>query len=70
MSVCMTKSNKFEHLEITEIFLSFDKIGKFGTLKGKFVANKFKLMSSEGQTSYFPKLSPQFTKEAMACTYF
>ena len=33
MSVCMTKSNKFEHLEITEIFLSFDKIGKFGTLK-------------------------------------
>ena len=33
MSVCSTKSNKFEHLEITEIFLSFDKIGKFGTLK-------------------------------------
>ena len=39
-------------------------------LLGKFVANKFKLMSSEGQTSYFLKLSPQFTKEAMACTYF
>ena len=39
-------------------------------IKGKFVANKFKLMSSEGQTSYCQKLSPQLTKEAMACTYF
>ena len=29
----MTKSNKFEHLEITETFLSFDKVGKFVTLQ-------------------------------------
>ena len=36
---------------------------------GKFVANKFKLMSSEGQASYFQKLSPQLTKEVMACAY-
>ena len=36
MSVCMTKSNKFEHLEFTEI-LSFDKIGKFGTLKDTII---------------------------------
>ena len=40
MSVCMTKSNKFEHLEITEIFLSFDKIGKFGTLKDTIIGFK------------------------------
>ena len=40
MSVCMTKSNKFEHLEFTEIFLSFDKIGKFGTLKDIIIGFK------------------------------
>ena len=40
MSVCMTKSNKFEHLEITEIFLSFDKIGNFGTLKDTIIGFK------------------------------
>ena len=40
MSVCMTKSNKFEHLEITEIFLSFDKIGKFGTLTDTIIGFK------------------------------
>ena len=40
MSVCMTKSKKFEHLEITEIFLSFDKIGKFGTLKDTIIGFK------------------------------
>ena len=40
MSVCMTKSNKFDHLEITEIFLSFDKIGKFGTLKHTIIGFK------------------------------
>ena len=40
MSVCMTKSNKFEHLEFTEIFLSVDKIGKFGTLKDTIIGFK------------------------------
>ena len=40
MFVCMTKSNKFEHLEFTEIFLSFDKIGKFGTLKDTIIGFK------------------------------
>ena len=40
MSVCMTKSNKFKHLEFTEIFLSFDKIGKFGTLKDTIIGFK------------------------------
>ena len=40
MSVCMTKSNKFEHLEITETFLSFDKIGKFVTLKDTIIGFK------------------------------
>ena len=40
MSVCMTKSNNFEHLEFTEIFLSFDKIGKFGTLKDTIIGFK------------------------------
>ena len=40
MSVCMTKSNKFEHLEITETFLSFDKIRKFGTLKDTIIGFK------------------------------
>ena len=40
MSVCMTKSNKFEHLEITEIFLSFGKIGKLGTLKDTIIGFK------------------------------
>ena len=41
MSVCMTKSNKFKHLEITEIFLSFDKIGKFETIKDTIIGFKF-----------------------------
>ena len=36
----MTKSNKFEHLEITEIFFSFDKVGKFGTLKDTIIGFK------------------------------
>ena len=36
----MTKSNKFKHLEFTEIFLSFDKIGKFGTLKDTIIGFK------------------------------
>ena len=37
----MTKSNKFEHLEITDTFLvSFDKIGKFGTLKDTIIGFK------------------------------
>ena len=36
----MTKSNKFEHLEFTEIFSSFDKIGKFGTLKDTIIGFK------------------------------
>ena len=36
----MTKSNKFEHLEITETFLSFDKIRKFGTLKDTIIGFK------------------------------
>ena len=40
MSVCMTKSSKFEHLEITEIFLFFNKIGKFGTLKDTIIGFK------------------------------
>ena len=40
MFVCMTKSNKFEHLKITGIFLSFDKIGKFGTLKDTIIGFK------------------------------
>ena len=41
----MTKSNKFEHLEITEIFLSFDEIGKFGTLKDTITG--FKLQAKK-----------------------
>ena len=41
MSVCMTKSNKFEHLEFTEIFLSFDKIGKLDkTIKDTIIGFK------------------------------
>ena len=36
----MTKSNKFEHLEITDIFSSFHKMGKFGTLKDTIIGFK------------------------------
>ena len=34
------KIKKFEHLEITETFLSFDKIRKFGTLKDIIIGFK------------------------------
>ena len=64
MSVCMTKSNKFNHLEFTEISLSFDKIGKFGTLKDTIIGFKLeakkpvkKVDCSHGSRTSFGVLS-------------
>ena len=60
----MTKSNKFEHLEITEIFLSFGKIGKLGTLKDTIIGFKLeakkpvkKVDCSHGSRTSFGVLS-------------
>ena len=44
---CVSKGKIMHHA-------SGDK-GPSRDIRGKFVANKFKLMSSEGQTSYFQK---------------
>ena len=67
MSNFREKSLKMLELQC-DIIMSLPNFS--GIFAGKFVANKFKLMPSEGQTSYFQKLSPQLTKEVMACIYF
>ena len=60
MSVCMTKSNKFEHLEITETFLSFDKIGKFGTLKDTIIGFKLEGKITCQKSCLFTRVSYRF----------
>ena len=68
----MTKSAGTKHLTKGQIMCrAIGDKGPSRDIKEKLVANKSKLMSSEGQTSYiFKSLVLRLIKEVTACTHF